>query len=433
MRDFLANWGDAALTTLGFFWMAFWAFCLGYVISSLIQVLVTRERMQRTMGQAGPRAMGLATFFGFISSSCSFAALSSARALFQKGAGLAPALAFLLASTNLVVELGIIIFIFLSWHFVLGEYVGGLLLIAVMWLLVRFLVPSGLIEEAREHARQAGAEERSGEPPDWRRLVRRRAGWRRIARRYFMEWGMVWKDVTFGFTVAGIIAAFVPPEAFRTLFIGSGAEAGPAWWQIALHTLIGPLAAFFTFIGSMGNIPLAAILFGSGVSFAGVMAFIFSDLVVFPVLRISARYFGVRMAACILGIFLASLVVTALLLHLGFDLLGLLPEPSAAKTARTEPSERFAIDYTLFLNLGFAALSGLFAWLARSRGRNSGTEKSRNEDHEDAGHRDEDRDDGNSNGDGGSDGPDAMQKVLRVLAFASIAWLAVGVVLAFVV
>jgi len=402
MERFLDLWSESALTSLGFFWMAFWAFCLGYTISSAIQVFVTRERMRRTMGEAGPRSVLLGAFFGFISSSCSFAALSSARALFQKGAGLAPALAFLLASTNLVIELGVLIFIFLSWQFVVGEYIGGLILIGVTWLLVRLTAPRALVEEARRRAREAGGAGESGGDdapiPDWRRLARTRKGWERVARRYFMEWGMVWKDITFGFTVAGIIAAFVPPEFFRSLFIGAGSEGGPSAWQLVLHTLIGPVAAFFTFIGSMGNIPLAAILFGSGVSFAGVMAFIFSDLVVFPVLRISARYFGWKMAAYILGVFLLSLVCASLVLHAGMGAAGLLPEPSAAKAAQVEPSERFGLDYTLALNALFIVITGVFGALAlRDRSTGHGP------------------------------GADWMERLLLVLALVSILWLAGGV------
>lgn len=362
----LTRWHEAALTTLGFFWMAFWAFCLGYVISSCIQVFVTEARMRRSMGEAGPRSVALGAFFGFISSSCSFAALSTSRSLFQKGAGLVPALAFLLASTNLVVELGILIFVFLSWQFVVGEYVGGVLLIGVMWLVVRLTLPETLEREAREYAARAGGEEEEEEEeiPDWRERIASFEAWREVGRRYFMEWGMVWKDVTFGFTVAGAIAVFVPPDFFRALFVGSGAQ--PAWWEIVLQTLIGPLAAFFTFIGSMGNIPLAGILFSSGVSFAGVMAFIFSDLVVFPVLRISAQYFGWTMAAYILGVFLAALVTTSLVLHAGFSLFGALPEAEGdAVGSRTDPAERFGIDYTLFLNLGFLLASVGLACLAR--------------------------------------------------------------------
>lgn len=231
-------------------------------------------------------------------------------------------------------------------------------------------------------------------------------GWRLVARRYGMEWGMVWKDVLFGFTVAGVIAAFVPAEFFQTLFVGTAAEGGPAWWQIALHTLIGPVAAFFTFIGSMGNIPLAAVLFGSGVSFAGIMAFIFSDLVVFPVLRITARYFGLRMAMTILVIFLVSPVASALLLHAGFSAADLLPDPDSVKATQLKPGERFAVDHTLFLNVAFVLVSAGLAWLAW-RGSSGGS-----------GH-----DHGRS---------DWMDLVMRVLAIAAGLWLVGGVVLAIV-
>lgn len=422
MQQFLENWASAAMTTLGFFWMALWAFCLGYLISSMIQVFITRERMRRTMGTAGPKSVAMGTFFGFISSSCSFAALSTSRALYQKGAGLVPALAFLLASTNLVIELGILIFIFLSWQFVVGEYIGGLVLIGVMWLVVKLTLPKRLAERAREHAQRAarggdegGDDDDNENVPDWRELIRSRDGWVRVSRRYFMEWGMVWKDVTFGFTVAGVIAAFVPPEFFRALFIGSAAAGDPAWWQVVLHTLIGPLAAFFTFIGSMGNIPLAAILFGSGVSFAGVMAFIFSDLVVFPVLRISAQYFGWRMAAYILGVFLICLVTASLVMHYGLLMFDALPDPSQVKAAQTRPDERFAVDYTLFLNIAFLGMTGLFFWLPRLARRRS---KKNGENGNDCGH-DHDHDHGSA-------GHDWIQRILLILAIASYLWLAIG-------
>ncbi len=407
MDTFLDSWAAAAVTTLGFFWMALWAFCLGYFISSMIQVFVTRQRMKRTMGETGPRSVALGAFFGFISSSCSFAALSTSRSLFQKGAGLVPALAFLLASTNLVIELGILIFIFLSWQFVVGEYVGGILLILVMWAVVKATLPAKLEAAARKHARRlAGDTHDHGDgedPPDWRERMGSQQGWRMVSRRYFMEWQMVWKDVVFGFTIAGIIATFVPPEAFQTLFVGSGGQ--PAWWQTVLHTMIGPAAAFLTFIGSMGNIPLAGVLFASGVSFAGTMAFIFSDLVVFPVLRISAKYFGWKMALYILAVFLFCLIVTALIIHYGFDALGMLPQRAAAKTSQLEAGERFGIDYTLFLNVGFVTASGFAAWLAFAR--------------HDGGHH------AHHHGHGGN-GSSVTQRLLLTLALASIAWLVGG-------
>ena len=300
MDGFLQNWAKAALTSTGFFWMALWAFALGYLISSLIQVLVTQTRMQRLMGKEGPRSMLLGTAFGFISSSCSFAALSTTRALFQKGAGLAPAMAFLLASTNLVIELGIVIALFLSWHFVVGEYVGGLLLIGFAWLFIKITRPRRLVERVRD--RLGGDEQQDGHAvrSAWDKL-QSRDGWQAIGQSYVMEWQMVWKDVLIGFTIAGIIAAFVPDAFFETLFVGAGSGSEPGFGAVLAQTLIGPFAAFATFIGSMGNIPLAALLYERGVSFAGVMAFIFSDLVVLPVLRINAQYYGWYRWRCTTG------------------------------------------------------------------------------------------------------------------------------------
>ncbi len=364
--DFIETWHTAAYTTVGLFWMALWAFGFGYLISSMIQVFVTRERIKKSMGEAGAASVGLGTLFGFLSSSCSFAALATSRSLFTKGAGLIPSLAFLLASTNLVIELGIVIAVFLSWQFVVGEYIGGVLLILLMWLLVRLTYPTRLVEKARQNARQEEGQTADGKIPDWQKLIQSTEGWRMVAMRYVMEWRMVWKDVLIGFTVAGIIAAFVPRSFFEALFVGSGSQ-NPAFWEVLLQAIVGPVAAFFTFIGSMGNIPLAAVLYSNGVSFAGIMAFIFSDLVVFPVLRIQAKYYGWKMALYILGIFLAVLVATAIILHYGFAAFGALPDSANAQSVTDR--QFFGFDYTLFLNLAFLALSALFLiWKTKTAG-----------------------------------------------------------------
>ena len=236
MNGFLQTWVEAATTTLGLFWMAFWAFGLGYLISSMIQVFITRERMRQTMGEAGPKSVALGTFFGFISSSCSFAALATTRSLFTKGAALVPSLAFLLASTNLVIELGIIIAIFLGWQFVVGEYLGGILLILVTWLVVRLTLTKNMEDKARKHAREETGEEEKEEIPDWKKLIRSREGWARVSNRYVMEWDMVWKDVAIGFTVAGIIAAFVP-KSFLLDPVAMIRPSGKFWPKLSLARL----------------------------------------------------------------------------------------------------------------------------------------------------------------------------------------------------
>lgn len=182
-----------------------------------------------------------------------------------------------------------------------------------------------------------------------------------------MEWKMVWKDVTVGFTIAGIVAAFIPDSFFETLFINTGeGQQSFGFFTLLEHVLVGPVAAFLTFIGSMGNIPLAALLFGKGVSFAGVMAFIFSDLVVFPVLRINAKYYGWRMSFFILFLLFTSLIATSLLLHYGMAFFNFLPE---SKDLQITDKAHFKLDYTFFLNLGFLALSGVLVYIGLFRGK----------------------------------------------------------------
>ena len=360
MNDFLKQWGEAAYTTTGFFWMALWAFILGYIISSMIQVFVTEKRMQKTMGENEKKSVLLGTFFGFISSSCSFAALASTKYIFKKGASFVSSIAFLLASTNLVIELGIIISIFLGWQFVVGEYVGGILLILICWVLIRIINPKKLIEKARKNLEGQDDDEME-DSKDWKKQIQQEDSWARVAKNYKMEWQMVWKDVTVGFTIAGIVAAFVPDSFFQTLFINSGqGKTDFTFLEVMEHIVVGPVAAFLTFIGSMGNIPLAALLFGKGVSFAGVMAFIFSDLVVFPVLRINAKYYGWKMSFFIVFLLFTALIGTSLALHYSFDLLSILPDPSQVKI---QDKEHFKIDYTFYLNIAFLAISAYLVYL----------------------------------------------------------------------
>lgn len=360
MNEFLKTWSEAAYTSIGFFWMALWAFILGYILSSMIQIFVTQERMQKTMGGSEGKGVLLGTFFGFISSSCSFSALASTKSIFKKGASFISSIAFLLASTNLVIELGIIISIFLGWQFVVGEYVGGILLILICWILIKILQPKKLIENARENLEKDNGNN-SSSSKNWKREIVKEQSWAKVAKKYKMEWQMVWKDVTVGFTIAGIVASFIPDSFFQTLFINSGQGTTDfTFWEILQHVVIGPIAAFLTFIGSMGNIPLAALLFGKGVSFAGVMAFIFSDLVVFPVLRINAKYYGWKMSLFILFLLFTALIGTSLILHYSFDLLSLIPDPSQVKI---KDSEYFKLDYTFYLNITFLLITSYLIYL----------------------------------------------------------------------
>jgi len=273
--------GEAAKTALGFFWKSGWAFVLGYFISAMIQAFVPRGRLTPYLGGADAKSVGLATAFGAISSSCSFAALAAARALVMKEAHFVAAVAFMFASTNLVVELGILILIFLGWQFLAAEIVGGLVLIALSRLLLIWTYPSAWLEKARDRVEQdAGAEE---EDFDWRQRIRSAEGWRLVGRKFVVEWAMVWEEIAIGFTVAGFVAVLVPDAFWKMIFLAEKAAVNPLYFPVVLeNALLAPFVAAATFIGSMENIPLATVLNSSGVLFAGVMGFIYSDLMVPP-------------------------------------------------------------------------------------------------------------------------------------------------------
>lgn len=402
LNQFIEQWGQAAKTSLGFFWMALWAFALGYIVSSMIQIFVSSSRMQKAMGKDNAKSILLGTFFGFISSSCSFSALATSKSLFQKGASFVSSIAFLLASTNLVIELGIVISIFMGWQFVVGEYLGGVLLILISWLLIKLINPKKLIQQARKNMGEA--HEHHQQDTSFFDQIKSLENWQKVGKKYGMEWKMVWKDVTVGFTIAGIISAFVPDSFFQQLFIGSGTDqANHDFLTVLQHVVVGPIAAFFTFIGSMGNIPLAALLFGKGVSFAGVIAFIFSDLVVFPVLRINAKYYGWKMSLFIVFLLFTSLVATSLILHYGFDYFDLIPQSLGTSIVE---KDHFSIDYTFFLNIGFILLSGLLLYLGFVK-----KSKSKHHHHEMA--------------------PKSkyFEMILKYLALVSYVWLTVGIII----
>lgn len=398
MENFISLWGESAYTSLGFFWMALWAFVLGYLISSLIQVLITKRRMRKAMGSNDLKSVSLGTFFGFISSSCSFAALSTTRALFNKGAAFSASMAFMLASTNLVIELGFVISIFLGWQFVVGEYAGGLLLILFVWLFITLTNPKNLIKSARKEEDDEDEHHHETTLSD----LLSADTWQKVGQKYVMEWQMVWQDVLIGFTVAGVISAFVPSAFFEWLFIGVGTQGEPGFWSLLQQAVVGPIAAFFTFIGSMGNIPLAAVLFGEGVAFAGVMAFIFSDLIVLPVLKINARYYGWKMALYIALMLFTCLVAASLAMHYGllaFDAL-----PDASQWSSPAEKQHFKLNYGFVLNIIFLLLSVVMVVLWRKK------QKEHEHHHHDHG--------GSSVGD----------KVMNALCVVSVLWLAGGMV-----
>lgn len=363
METFLQSWGEAALASLGFFWKAAWAFVLGYAVSAMIQAFVSKGRLTKYMGSGGPRDIGLATAFGAISSSCSFAALAAARALLQKGAHFVAAVAFMFASTNLVIELGVLILIFLGWQFLLAEIIGGILLIIISSILIHATYPKRWIERARKRLDETNPEDESF---DWRKRIKSRDGWRRVGKHFGAEWGMVWQEILIGFTIAGLMAAFVPDSAWNALFFSESVDPNSMNLGIALlNALIAPFVAAATFIGSMGNIPLATVLSSSGVLFAGIMGFIYSDLMVPPLVAVNAKYYGWKPALYIAGVMYVSIVITAMVLHTSFYAIGITPESAT----RIDDVTRFKIDYTLGLNVLAVGVVGAMAWLASGKAK----------------------------------------------------------------
>jgi len=356
--EFWTSFGEAAVTAAGFFWKSGWAFVLGYFISAMIQVFVPKGRLTPYLGGSDTQSVGLATAFGAISSSCSFAALATARALVMKGAHFVAAVAFMFASTNLVIELGILILIFLGWQFLAAEILGGLVLIFISRQLIVWTYPKAWLEEARERVEQAaGAEE---ERFDWRKRIRSAEGWRMVGHKFAGEWAMVWEEIAIGFTVAGFVAVLVPDAFWQAIFLAEKGAESPLYFPVVLeNALLAPFVAAATFIGSMGNIPLATVLNSSGVLFAGIMGFIYSDLMVPPLVEINARYYGWRVALYIAAVMYVSIVCTALILHYAFALLGVTPESARA----VKDVAQFKIDYTFWMNLIAAGLVGWLSWL----------------------------------------------------------------------
>ncbi|MBA2936538.1 permease [Sphingomonas sp. CGMCC 1.13654] len=342
-------------------WKTGWSLVLGFTVSAVLQSIVAPQALREKLGSNHLRPVAIATLAGAASSSCSYASAAIMRTLFKKGAALGPSLAFLVASTNLVLELGVILWLLLGWRFMLAEWLGGLVLIAIMVPLSRAFVSQRLIEAARDHEEAGrghdhGAMTLSGET--WRDRLRDPKALNVIAAAFAMDWRMLWKDLVAGFLIAGMLSAVVPGDLWRTLFL-SGLPEG---WRVFAEALIGPLVAILTFVCSIGNVPLAATLWGGGVGFVGVLAFLYADLIVLPLIDAYRRYFGLKMALAIAATLYVSMVVAALVMGGVFDLTGLTPKPVAGVQATLAT---FAFDYSFYLNVIAALLAGWLFWKAR--------------------------------------------------------------------
>jgi uncharacterized membrane protein YraQ (UPF0718 family)/YHS domain-containing protein len=345
-------------------WEVWWALVFGFAISGIVQAWVPRERIEKALSGSGAKPVALATGLGAASSSCSYAAIAIAKSLFQKGASAAAALAFQFASTNLVWELGLVLWVLIGWQFTLAEYVGGLAMIALMALLLRAFVSPGLETRAREHARQADTGHRhhaaSDERSWWRRLTSISA-WSDVAHNFRGDWQMLWKEILTGFLLAGFVAQ-LGDGFFNGLFLEHAGGALGATENV----IVGPIIAVLSFVCSVGNVPLAAVLWSGGISFAGVLAFLFADLIVLPIVAIYRKYYGARYALRIVALMLVTMVVAALIVDALFSGLGLIP--TGPRPSRGDIFGAVAVDYKLGLNaLAAIAFAGLL-WLTRRRG-----------------------------------------------------------------
>ena len=346
----------------GMFWEILWALILGFFLSAAVQALVRKSEMRRLMGDDSSRSIAIATGLGVASSSCSYAAVALSRSLFRKGANFTAAMAFEIASTNLVVELGIVMGLVLGWEFTAGEFVGGPLMIVFIAALFRRLLSPRLVAEARRqagrgllgsmegHAEMDMSVQRRG--PILKRLLSRE-GLDSTAGYFVMDWAAVGRDIFGGLLIAGALAAWVPDSFWRSLFLEHHGALSTIWGAV-----IGPFVAVFSFVCSIGNVPLAAVLWNGGISFGGVLSFILADLIILPILNIYRKYYGLRTAAVIAATFYAAMVAAGLLVDVLFKAVGL------ARTVRDAKVVEAGVhwNYTTVLNIVFLALAALLVY-----------------------------------------------------------------------
>jgi uncharacterized membrane protein YraQ (UPF0718 family)/YHS domain-containing protein len=357
----LTTIGDGFKDAFLMAWEVWWALVLGFAISAVVQAWVPRERIQNALGGSGFRPVALATGLGAASSSCSYAAIAIAKSLFQKGASAASALAFQFSSTNLVIELGIVMWVLIGWQFTLAEFIGGLVLIAIMTILLRLFVSKRLEEQAREHAQEAETDHQhhsAGERMTIRQRLKSASAWSDVAHNFRNDWSMVWKEVLIGFLLAGFIGQ-LHNGFFNALFL----THAPAGLKLIENAIIGPIIAVLSFVCSVGNVPLAAVLWSGGISFAGVIAFIFADLIVLPIIQIYRKYYGNAYAFRIVALMFVTMVIAALIVDGLFGGLGLIPH---ARPSRADIFGQIKVDYKLFTNvIGVTIFAAFFALTMR--------------------------------------------------------------------
>ncbi len=352
------------------FWETLWPLILGFGLSGAVQAFVSRDAMQRNLGSHRPASIARASGYGIISSSCSYAASAMAKSLFAKGADFVSAMVFMFASTNLVIELGVVLVVLMGWQFAVSEFVGGIIMIVLLavlgglWLRGRSVVAARQrlgADEARPDRHDHGHSPPAGKNaiPLARRL-RSKSGWADAATYSVADLTMLRRELVIGYTVAGLLAVLVPVSAWHAVFL-----SGHGWWTSVENVIVGPFVAIISFVCSIGNVPLAAALWKGGISFGGVVSFVFADLIAFPLLLIYRRYYGTRLALRILALFWALMSAAGLITEGIFRATGLVP--SIRPTVIAPAS--FSWDYTTYLNLVFLAAFGALLWAYRNRER----------------------------------------------------------------
>ncbi len=347
---------DALSIAFGMTWEILWALVLGFALSGAVQAVVSKSEMTRLLPDDSARSITVACGLGAASSSCSYAAVALARSIFRKGADFTASMAFEFASTNLVIELGIILALVMGWQFTLAEFVGGPIMIAFLVVALRLTLTPSLVEEAKVQADRGliGSMEGHAEMDMsvsggsiFDRLTSTR-GFTAISHYYVMDWASIWKDIVAGLLIAGALAAWVPESFWQSFFLVDHPTLAKVWGPI-----VGPLVAMLSFVCSIGNVPLAAVLWNGGISFGGVVSFIFADLIVLPILNIYRKYYGRRVSLYLLVTFYAAMVFAGLVVEILFSALGLIPDERDAKVVEASVTW----NYTTYLNLIFIALS----------------------------------------------------------------------------
>ena len=356
--DIITALGHALWMAFAMLWEILWPLILGFGLSAVVQAVVSKSEMTKLLPDDSVKSLAIACGLGAASSSCSYAAVALGRSIFRKGANFTAAMAFQLASTNLVAELTIIIIVLMGWQFAAAEFLGGPLMVVLMALLFRRFLSHKHIAEARAQADRGLKGKMEGhaemdmsvtEGSLWQRITSK-DGFTATSHYFVMDFAAVWKDIAVGLLIAGALAAWVPPDFWQKFFLVSHPVAAKIWGPI-----VGPIVAILSFVCSVGNVPLAAVLWNGGISFGGVIAFIYADLLVLPIIDIYRKYYGWKVAGLIVAVFYVAMFVAALLVEFVFDAFGLIPSHRSAQVVEMSIS----FNHTTVLNITFLAVAAL--------------------------------------------------------------------------